>query len=191
MDAIELPFAADGINFVKNPNEAFGPSGPSFRHVCNEEATGQSASNTLSNGNLFVALSQFYMYEVDVNEETVWQYPEGPQKGFRYECNYPGIQSLIQNGYIDDLCDHVSVSETQEFDILITPNPFNGDFHIKGLDQTAIQNIHIYDLSGRQIAYDKNENRISILECNSSIYILHLVLNNGRQLTTKISSLRH
>ena len=54
----------------------------------------------MSNGNIFVNASggqggAGVMYEVDSLENIVWgPYNADSQKGFRYECDYPGIIAL-------------------------------------------------------------------------------------------------
>ena len=38
------------------------------------------------------------MYEVNQSNNIIWQYNGGgPAKAFRYECEYPGIISLLNN----------------------------------------------------------------------------------------------
>ena len=100
VDAIDAP--ADGYNYTLVPGQSYGPSTYTWRHDCIDNANGQSASEKLSNGNTFVNLSGEYMYEVDSNDNVVWQYPVGPAKAFRYECTYPGIQILMG---VDCNCD--------------------------------------------------------------------------------------
>ncbi|HIA11967.1 MAG TPA: T9SS type A sorting domain-containing protein [Flavobacteriales bacterium] len=100
VDAIDAP--VDGYNYTLVPGQSYGPSTYTWRHACIDNANGQSASEKLSNGNTFVNLSSEYMYEVDSNDNVVWQYSEGPAKAFRYECTYPGIQILMG---VDCNCD--------------------------------------------------------------------------------------
>ena len=63
-------------------------------------ASGQSASDRMSNGNIYVNASggqggAGVMYEVDSIGNLVWgPYNASSPKGFRYECDYPGIIAL-------------------------------------------------------------------------------------------------
>ena len=54
VDAIETPL--DGYNYTLEPGQAYGPSTFSWTHTCNGYSSGQSASNRMSNGNVFVNL---------------------------------------------------------------------------------------------------------------------------------------
>ena len=93
VDAILAPH--NGYTYSLTPGQAYAPSAPDFRHVCVNNASGQSAADRLSNGNTFVNLSGKYMYEVDSNDVVIWQYSAGPAKAFRYECDHPGIIALL------------------------------------------------------------------------------------------------
>ena len=61
---------------------------------------GQSASDRMSNGNIFVNASggqggAGVMYEVDSLNNIIWgPFNAQSQKAFRYECDHPGIQVL-------------------------------------------------------------------------------------------------
>ncbi len=101
IDGIETPLdPATGYTYLRNPGQAFEPINYTTRYECLYSAPGQSASDRMSNGNIYVNASggqggAGVMYEVDSLGNIVWgPYQAGSQKGFRYECNYPGIIAL-------------------------------------------------------------------------------------------------
>jgi hypothetical protein len=129
VDAILPPREADGYNYVYTDGEGFEPTDSyDWRHTCRTNASGQSASNRMPNGNVFVALSRTYMYEVDSMDNLVWQYSAGPAKAFRYTCDFPGIIQLL-----NDPCGLATSVENElnEASIMLAPNPSRNIFHLK------------------------------------------------------------
>jgi hypothetical protein len=100
IDGIETPWDAATNTYLRTPGQAFGPSSYTTRYECAYSASGQSASDRMSNGNVYVNASggqggAGVMYEVDSLGNIVWgPYNAQSHKGFRYECNYPGIIAL-------------------------------------------------------------------------------------------------
>jgi hypothetical protein len=101
IDGIETPLdPATGYTYILNPGQAYGPASYTTRYVCAYSASGQSASDRMSNGNIYVNASggqggSGVMYEVDSDENIVWgPYNSQTPKGFRYECDHPGILAL-------------------------------------------------------------------------------------------------
>ncbi len=107
IDEIKTPW--DSINnvYLRSSGQAFTPTSFSNRYTCMYSSPGQSASNRMSNGNIYVNASggqqgAGVMYEVDSTGALIWGphaaigSNNGSQKGFRYECNYPGILALEQ-----------------------------------------------------------------------------------------------
>ena len=101
IDGIETPLdPATGYTYLRSPGQPFGPASFTTRYNCQYSAPGQSASDRMSNGNIFVNASggqggSGLMYEVDINENIVWgPYNAQSPKAFRYECDYPGIVAL-------------------------------------------------------------------------------------------------
>lgn len=188
VDALELPFAADGYNFEWTPGTAYGPAEATWRHTCLDNANGQSASNSMPNGNTFVNLSNAYMYEVDLDDNLVWQYNSDTQKGFRYTCDHPGIQVLIAEGVIEDLC---MVSATQDIakeSIEISPNPSTGLFSIKGLPQEhKVKGIQIFDLLGNKIQELTSATTVDLSDNPEGVYLLSIRFDNQQLITKKIS----
>ena len=104
IDAIETPLDPNtGYTYLRTTGQPFGPSSYSWRYDCPYDAPGQSASNRMTNGNVFVNASggqggAGIMYEADSLGQVVWTYNGGgPAKAFRYECEYPGIINLLNN----------------------------------------------------------------------------------------------
>ena len=101
IDGIETPLdPATGYTYLRSPGQPFAPASYTTRYQCAYSANGQSASDRMSNGNIYVNASggqggAGVMYEVDSLGNIIWgPYQAGSQKGFRYECNYPGIIAL-------------------------------------------------------------------------------------------------
>lgn len=188
VDAIELPFAADGYNFERTDGQAYGPQIHSFRHNCFDNGTGQSASNTLPNGNVFVALSRKYMYEVDSNDNIVWLYNEGPAKAFRYTCSHPGIQALISEGVIDNTCPTVSNTDIPNAsDFRIFPNPSTGKFTIENFNSYNIEDIKIYNQLGELIFISNDEVNLDLTAYPNGVYTVQILLKTKELVTKKVA----
>jgi hypothetical protein len=193
VDALELPFAADGYNYEWTTGTAYGPATATWRHTCLDNATGQSASNSMPNGNTFVNLSGGYQYEVDLNDNIVWQYSADPPKGFRYVCSHPGIQALIAAGEVDGgLCDIINATnEISKEQLNISPNPSNGLFEITGLaDDYQIQAIQIFDLLGKKIRTLGNTTTVDLTQQIAGTYIVSIRLENNQLISKRISVIK-
>ncbi len=188
VDAIELPIAADGYNYDWTPGQNYEPASATWRHICLDDAGGQSASNSMPNGNVFVALSEGYMYEVDLDGNVVWQYSEGPRKGFRYTCDYPGIQALIDQGVIQSTCDIIDdVDEIANQQVKINPNPSAGIFNVEGLSSDyQIQQIQVFDLLGNQIEFFENTTSLDLSRQANGIYFVNILLDNNLFVSKKV-----
>ena len=97
VDGIETPWDPISNTYLRSPGQPFSPTSYTTRYECAYSSSGQSASDRMSNGNIYVNASggqggAGVMYEVDPVGNIVWgPYQAGSQKGFRYECDYPGI----------------------------------------------------------------------------------------------------
>jgi len=207
VDAIEAP--VDGYNYTLVPGQAYGPSTYTWRHDCIDNANGQSASDKLSNGNTFVNLSNEYMYEVDSNDNVVWQYPEGPAKAFRYECTYPGIQILMGvdcncdpggAAYIDSCgecvdgntglspCVVISIETASATDgLVVFPNPSTGNFELSGLGEAANYRVQVSDMYGHTVLALSNEGNIDLSGKSAGVYFIRVDVDNAQSFTQMIS----
>jgi hypothetical protein len=186
VDAIDPPF--NGVDYDLTPGQAYGPSARDWRHDCLDDASGQSASNRMSNGNTFVCVSQTYIYEVDSLDNLVWQYNAQPAKAFRYECDYPGIIALLGN----DPCGiGVGISENELAQIEIAPNPSTGVFNINGitLGETNVS-IVVFDIYGNRIDEVQNQTSIDLSEHANGMYIVTMNFDDTQSITKKISLIR-
>lgn len=187
VDALELPLAADGFNYDRTPGEPWGPEDVSYRHFCIDNANGQSASNSLPNGNVFVNLSMSYMYEADLEGNVIWQYSNNAAKAFRYTCDYPGVQALIAGDYIEDLCIVDGTNEILQQQVKILPNPSTGVFQINGLSaEYAVENIEIYDFLGKKVKEFANVSTIDLSEQTAGIYFVTIRLKDGDWISKKV-----
>lgn len=189
VDAIDTPLSADGYNYDYTAGEAYGPSEENWRHFCEDNANGQSASNSMPNGNVFVNLSNGYMYEATSDGVVIWQYGEGPQKAFRYTCDYPGIAKLVEAGAIDNLCELVSTEEQIISDgIKISPNPSTGIFNIDGLPQDyAAEKIQVLDLMGKVILETENTDKVDLTNQTTGMYFITIHFENEILVAKKVS----
>ena len=181
VNAIEIPF--NGTTFDRNPGEAYGPAIANFTHNCIDNANGQSASDALPNGNTYVNLSRGYMYEVDRNDNVVWQYPEGPSKSFRVTCDYAGVQALLGA----DACETpVGTNDyLVEKNLMMSPNPSTGQFNIGGMSgENVLQNIEVMDVSGKRISFQNDQFlTIDLNEKPAGVYFAKFNFEGGRSQT--------
>ena len=174
-----------GYNYTYT-NGSYQPTSHQWRHETKAYSSGQSASDRLSNGNVFVAVSRQYMYEVDSNDNIVWQYNDGPPKGFRRECDHPGIITLLDNP-----CE-VEVSGLEDIwtkTINLFPNPSYGSITITGLEEAAEFEISIIDVIGKVVLYSKNESELSLVDLGNGQYVVSILTDDTR--VTKSLILAH
>ncbi|MFT5167105.1 MAG: hypothetical protein ACI8P3_002342 [Saprospiraceae bacterium] len=192
VDALELPFAADGYNYEWTPGEKYEPASATWRHICLDDASGQSAANSMPNGNTFVALSQEYMYEVDLNDNVVWQYAQDPLKAFRFTCDHPGVQALINLGFLEAenciILDAKNVINHES--IRISPNPSNGVFSIEGLlSDHQVQSFQVFDLLGNKIQELGNVSSIDLSNQVAGVYIISIRFENNQLISKSVTKL--
>lgn len=192
VDALELPRSADGYNYDLTSNDGYAPASPSWTHLCNDDANGQSAANSMPNGNVFVNLSGSYMYEADENGNIIWQYANDSQKAFRYTCDYPGIQALLSQGVLEEnFCMLTSINDLAGSEkIMISPNPSTGIFQLTG-SLEHIRQIEIIDMLGRTIQNHSNGTpELNISNNLNGIYFVKILFNDQSFTTQKISLLK-
>ncbi len=181
VNAITPPF--NGKTFDRTPGEAYGPAIADFTHNCIDNANGQSASDAMPNGNTYVNLSRGYMYEVDIDDNVIWQYPEGPTKSFRVTCDYAGVQALLGA----DACE--TPTGTNDFlvekNLIMFPNPSAGLFNIDGLSgQNVLQNVEVMDVSGKRIKFQNDQfQTIDLSGKSAGVYFAKFNFEGGRSQT--------
>ena len=181
IDAIDPPL--NGYNYDRTPNSAFGPSTYDWRHVCLGNSAGQSASDRMPNGNVFVALSDEYMYEVDENGTVVWQYNASPPKAFRYLCADPAVIAILGG----DVCTLTTdVNEFSEANIEPYPNPSTGTITLSGINASEIRSIAVVDGVGRTVLAVRNSVQIDMSDRAEGIYHLQVTLTTGQRITKRI-----
>ena len=143
------------------------------------------------------------MYEVDaVTEQIIWgPYNADSQKGFRYECDYPGIIALetYMNTATTSCFTATSINDIDNINdvISIFPNPTNGSINIAMNESVSkINEISISNILGQPV-YNKSINeigeivlKIDLSEYSEGIYILRLIHNSGKTDTRRISYIK-
>jgi hypothetical protein len=185
VDAISAP--QSGFIYTMTGN-SYGPSNYDWRHECLANSTGQSSHNRMSNGNTFVNVSNEYMYEVDANDNLIWQYNAGPTKAFRYECGDAGVIALLGV----DPCGLLSLSEETLDGIQFYPNPSEtGIFTIDGvnvLDQDVL--VTVVDIYGKVVFEMNNAQEIDLSAMTSGVYFATLNFGSKSTVTKKLSLVR-
>jgi len=183
VDAIKPPL--NGYNYDYTKGEAYAPASYTLRHECVDDADGQSASDRMTNGNIFVNLSREYMYEADSNGKVIWQYNASPAKAFRYECAYDGVKALLGSA----ACTPTGIAEPQANGIEVFPNPSAGNFNIQGQTTDEIESIVVYDILGNQL-YSTNMLQIDLSAYQNGMYVFKMYMKNEQVLTKQVSLLR-
>lgn len=185
IDVIETP--ASGFVYTYG-GSSFAPATYDWRHECLASNSGQGSSKTMSNGNIFVNVSQQYMYEVNpTTGATVWQYNASPTKAFRYECDYPGIVALLGN----DPCGLLSISEETISHVELYPNPSTGVFKIDGfeLGQNDLK-MSVMDMFGKVIMEVENTVELDLTDFPDGVYFVKLNFNDEKIVTRKLTTIR-
>jgi hypothetical protein len=182
IDGIETPWDAATNTYLRSSGQPFSPASYSTRYECAYSASGQSASDRMSNGNIYVNASggqggAGVMYEVDESGNIVWgPYNSQSPKGFRYECEYPGIIALepfMDNTTSTSCFNATAIIENDKIENLILyPNP--------ATDYITINNQEIkdvYNLMGVRVirTYDTY---IDVSHLASGIYNLRIAEQN-------------
>jgi hypothetical protein len=188
-------------NYYRASGQAFGPSSYTTRYACAYSASGQSASDRLSNGNIFVNASggqggAGVMYEVNQNGTIIWgPYNSDTPKAFRYECEHPAIIALepYMNSTATTSCFSTPVNELGVDIASIFPNPTHDFLNI----QLNINRIERYDLlitnSLGQTIYRKNnnnsldQNKIDISSYPQGFYNVNIILEKGGNYSYKVA----
>ena len=205
IDGIETPLdPATGYTYLRSPGQPFGPASFTTRYNCQYSAPGQSASDRMSNGNIFVNASggqggSGLMYEVDINENIVWgPYNAQSPKAFRYECDYPGIVALepyMNNTSTTSCFDLVSIDNKISNEIMIYPNPTTFDvtinFQSNNYDNLILK---MYNTFGQEVLseelksnFGKFFHQLDFRNLPVGIYLLEINNVNERLLTKQIS----
>lgn len=184
IDAINPPL--DGYNYTRTAGTAYDPTTHDWRHEALDDSDGQSASDRMPDGNVFVALSDEYMYEVDVNDNVVWQYNDNPQKAFRYTCYDLGILALLG----PNPCGTLAIEEVDPSTVGIYPNPSSGNITLTGLYYNDVERITVIDGVGREVLNTVSDQQIDLGTHPNGIYHVQIALHSGQRITKKIALYR-
>ncbi len=197
VDGIETPLdSSTGYTYLRTPGQPFGPSNYTTRYACAYSASGQSASDRMSNGNIFVNASggqggAGVMYEVDSLGTIIWgPYNASTAKAFRYECDHPGIIALqpYMISTATTSCfqstDLVEINQNK-FDVFPNPTHSKIDIMIEFDSPQEIQ-LKIYNQIGELVYYnDLNtfnnifNKKIDLSHYRDGIYYLNIITSSG------------
>jgi hypothetical protein len=204
IDGIETPWDAMTNTYLRTPGQAFSPVSYTTRYECAYSSSGQSASDRMFNGNIFVNASDpsGVMYEVDaVTEQIIWgPYNAGSQKGFRYECDYAGIIALepYMNTATTSCFDATAITENIMTDALaIYPNPTK-DLVSINFETLMLEdiNINIINSLGKQVYTSTFNNHIGTLyeevdfsSLSEGLYFVRII-TDGESITERIAHIK-
>ena len=144
------------------------------------------------------------MYEVDADtEQIIWgPYQAGSQKGFRYECDYPGIIALepymYSNGNITTTCFSATSIYEGSNDIVVFPNPTSNSVNIElNSSQSSAIEVKVYSPLGQEIFSDdivsysgEFKRKINLEDYAEGVYIINITTDSGNLYTNRISYTR-
>jgi hypothetical protein len=117
------------------------------------------------------------MYEVDSNDNLVWQYSDGPPKAFRRECDHLGIINLLNNP-----CD-IEINGINSLDlanICLSPNPSFGNVEIAGLEDIQNYKISVVNMLGKVVFQTQNQTELSLNGLENGLYIITIVTDKNK-----------
>ena len=209
IDGIDAPWDAATNSYLRTAGQAFTPSSYTTRYECGYgSASGQSASDRMSNGNIYINASggqggAGVMYEVDSIGNLVWgPYNASSPKGFRYECDYPGIIALepFMTSITSTSCfDATAMTENTFSDVItIYPNPTKDVITIN-FEATTFQkiNINIINSLGQQVFASTfnhqigtfNE-KVDLASFSEGLYFVKIANNEGESITQRIAHIK-
>jgi hypothetical protein len=174
----------EGYLYPRVAGTAYGPTSNDWRHSCLSNSAGQSASDRMPNGNIFVALSDAYMYEVDEQGTVVWQYNASPQKAFRYTCDDPGIIALLGEnpcGLTTGIAGNGSRGAVQLY-----PNPASGIVTLGGPSTNEVESIVLFDATGREVMRAGQSVQLDVSAFAPGVHIVRVRLLSGEQLVERL-----
>ena len=161
----------------------------------------------MSNGTYYVNASggqggAGVMYEVDSIGNLVWgPYNASSPKGFRYECDYPGIKALesYMNTSNTSCFDATAITENTFSDaIIIHPNPTRDAVTIS-FENLTLQNININIINslGQQVFASTfnhhigtfNE-KVDLASFSEGLYFVKIANNEGESITQRIAHIK-
>jgi len=206
IDGIETPWDATTNTYLRTAGQAFAPSSYTTRYECAYSSSGQSASDRMSNGNIYVNASggqggAGVMYEVDPSGNIIWgPYNAQSPKGFRYECDYAGIIAL--ETYINTAttsCFTVTgINDIDDDIILIFPNPTKDIITIK-FEATTLQDIDIKIVNslGQNVFENTISNyigtlteKVNLSSFSEGLYFIKMTTDKGQSITERIAHIR-
>jgi len=212
IDIITPPTSAPGF-YTSYSNSAYGPNNTdlTFPEIVPTENTEfysniLSSAQQLPNGNILVCQGrQGYFFEIDSNNNIVWEYvlpidvgngssfnqgDTAPEANFcfraiKYGENYPAFDNIeidpgepLENNPNIDFCSEIlSDNRFEEIRVSVYPNPTSNFINIKtNLD---INKIEIYNIFGSRVHTNNNSKKINLSNLESNVYFIKIHTNNS------------
>ncbi len=207
IDGIETTWDETSGSYLRSQGMAFAPSSYTTRYECAHSAPGQSSSDRMSNGNIYINASggqsgAGVMYEVDESGNIIWgPYNAQSQKGFRYECDYPGIIALksYMNTATTSCFNETSISEiSSEPNITIFPNPTRDEvtLNFESINKQDIE-VKIVNCVGEEVFLYDFENykglvnqQIDFSSVPQGLYFLQITVDKARSFYKRITHIK-
>lgn len=100
-----------------------------------------------------------------------------PPISFETEIDFGG--GLICQYDSDGIPKGLSTNMFEKIKVSITPNPVRDIINIKLNNETQLNNVIIYSISGKQVYSGNNNSKINISNLNSGIYVVELYTEQG------------
>ena len=183
--AVDLILAPEsGSNYSFTVGNPYAPTSYADRHVTLTNSTGQSASDRMSNGNIFVAVSGEYMYEVDSNGTVVWSYNAGPTKAFRYECDHPGLANLLGPNPCGTPS---SLDDFSNKNLSVYPNPSTGTFNFSGMELSKKVFVQVHNSYGKLVFTGLDISAVNLDSEPAGLYFITITVDEGKMLHQKLT----
>lgn len=133
------PGDGDGI-YPRDPNEAWGPSSPTWTFDINASSN-EGSVQRLPNGNTFICNSGRSMYEVTPSGQEVWRLDKGGNQAHKYAYSYLNPETYAKKENV-----------TQQFmKVKMFAHPNTGNIHISFGAGIIKATVAVFDIAGKKV----------------------------------------
>jgi hypothetical protein len=177
VDIIEPPYS--GFNYISTPGSAYAPSTYAWRATYSGQFTSNNGnSQQLPNGNTLICVGlSGVIVEVDYSGNVVWTKSVGSAlvHAYRFPLDFlTGVEDISGN----------------TADLSVYPNPSNGLIHVSGTKTYGDFQYQVFDSFGKLVKEGSNEKMIDISSCKNGVYVLSIIANGERSISSKITLIK-